>query len=189
MLLGYGFTVRRPYMGNAWGRQLIEAPSLSAKLRVIGKQRDRIRRDEEEKRRQTDGLVRYAGYRGTDEDGRRLDRREFAETIRALEVLSSAHMGWFRREPVGRYKVKVAEFMGTFARGLPEGHGIAMEVADDGQSWYAWRRTVSGWVLAVGAASPPPDQRFYDGEYPPKGFPGPDRHWGHVPFERGRNWE
>lgn len=32
MLLGYGFSVRRPYMGNAWGRQLIEAPSLRAKL-------------------------------------------------------------------------------------------------------------------------------------------------------------
>jgi len=41
-----------------------------------------MRRDKEEKRRKADALVRYAGYRGADEEGRRLDRREFAETIR-----------------------------------------------------------------------------------------------------------
>jgi hypothetical protein len=189
MLLGFGFSVRKPYMGNAWGRQLIEAPSLRAKLRVIRELRGRIRRDEEEKRLKADDLVRYAGYRGTDEEGRRLDRREFAETIRALETLSTAHMGWYRKDPAGRYKARVAEFMSTFARGLPEEHGITMEVSVDGQSWYAWRRTVSGWVFAVGAASPPPDQRFYDGEHPPKGFPSPEGTWGNLPFERSVDWE
>jgi hypothetical protein len=189
MLLGFGFSVRKPYMGNAWGRQLIEAPSLRAKLRVIRELRGRIRRDEEEKRLKADDLVRYAGYRGTDEEGRRLDRREFAETIRALETLSTAHMGWYRKDPAGRYKARVAEFMSTFARGLPEEHGITMEVSVDGQSWYAWRRTVSGWVFAVGAASPPPDPRFYDGEHPPKGFPSPEGTWGNLPFERSVDWE
>lgn len=64
-----------------------------------------------------------------------MDRREFAETIRALETLSSAHMGWYRNEPSGRYKPKIVEFMPTYARGLRTEYGIAMEVAQDGQSW------------------------------------------------------
>lgn len=189
MLLGYGLSLRRPFMGNAWGRELIEAPSLRAKLRVIGQQRARIRREEQEKRRKADNLMRYAGYVGTDDEGRRLDRREFAETIRALELMSSAQMGWYRNEPAGSYKVWPGAVISALTRGLPEDHGVTVEVADDGQSWYAWRRTVSGWVFAVGAAGPPPDQRFYDGEEPPIGFPGPSGAWGDHPFERGPNWE
>jgi thiamine transporter ThiT len=190
MLLGYGLRVRRPYVGNAWGRELVEAPTLRAKLRVAHEQRARVRRDQDEKRRKVDNLERYAGYSGTDAAGRRLDRREFAETIQALETLSSAHMGWYRNEPAGRYKAKLTEFMDVYARGgLPDEHGITMEVSADGQSWYAWRRTAAGWVFAVGAAAPPPDQRFYDGEYPPKGFPGPKGRWGLLPFERGPNWD
>ena len=118
-----------------------------------------------------------------------MDRREFDETIRALEALSSAHMGWYRHEPAGRYRDKIADFMSIYARGLREEHGITMKVAGDGQSWYAWRRTESGWLFGVGAASKPPDQRFYDGEYPPRGFPGPDGRWAAFPSIAARNWE
>ena len=42
--------------------------------------------------------------------------------------------------------------------GLPRESGITLHVARDGQSWYARRRTVTGWCFAIGAAGPPPDQ-------------------------------
>ncbi len=189
MFLGYGLSVRRPSMGNAWGRELIEARSLRAKLRVIGQQRARIRRDEEARRRKAADLVRHAGDPGTEAKVRRLDRREFAETIRALELIGSAQMGWYRNEPAGSYKTWPDAVLSGFAHGLPEDHGIQLRVRRGGQAWYAWRRTVSGRVFAVGAAGPPSDQRFYDGPEPPKGFPGKRGCWGHFPFERGPNWD
>jgi hypothetical protein len=98
-------------------------------------------------------------------------------------------MGWYRNPPEGRYKAKVGEFLSTLARDLPEDHGITMEVRKDGQAWYAWRRTITGWVFGIGAAGSPPDQRFYEGEVPTEGFPGAKSSWGHVIFERGPNWD
>ena len=35
---------------------------------------------------------------------------------------------------------------------LSEPPGIEMFVSDAGDTWYAWRRTISGWVFAIGAA-------------------------------------
>lgn len=190
VLLGYHVRVRdMRRFANYWAREVAEAPTLRAKLRIIREHRARMRADKATELKKAEDLVRYSGYRGTDDEGRQLDRREHAATIRALETLSSAHMGWYRNAPEGRYKAKVAEFLPTFARGLPEDHGITMEVRGDGQAWYAWRRTITGWVFGIGAAGPPPDQRLYDGEVPPKGFPGPTGSWGRIPFERGPDWE
>jgi hypothetical protein len=98
-------------------------------------------------------------------------------------------MGWYRNEPEGRYKLMPDAVLSALARGLPDDHGIQMRVRPKGRSWYTWRRTVSGWVFAVGAAAPPSDQRFYDGPEPPEGFPSPRGTWGRLPFERGSNWE
>ena len=65
-----------------------------------------------------------------------------------------------------------------------------MRVHEAGQSWYAWRRTVTGWCFAIGAAGPPPEQWEYDGPEPPAGFPGEDPAWGSHAFseEANRNW-
>jgi hypothetical protein len=62
-----------------------------------------------------------------------------------------------------------------------------MRVSKDGQKWFAWRRTISGWVFAIGAAGPPPDQWEYDGADPPAGFPGEGPAWGTSAFGRDRN--
>jgi hypothetical protein len=86
-------------------------------------------------------------------------------------------MGWYRREPVGRYKRDVADVISVFAHGLPDEHGIVMKVRSDGQAWYAWRRTVTGWVLGVGAKGPPPNQWFYEGPEPPKSYPASGEGW------------
>lgn len=191
LALVLSFHVRSRELGRfagSWPRQLPEAAGFRAGRSVIRDfRRDLAKRDAADHKKAED-LVRYAGVTGTDGEGRRLDRREFAETISALELLSSAHMGWYRNPPEGRYKRDVSGVLSVFARGLPEEHGIVMKVRKNGQAWYAWRRTISGWVLAVGAIGPPPNQWFYDGPEPPKGYPGSDVSWGSRPFDQSANW-
>jgi hypothetical protein len=59
-------------------------------------------------------------------------------------------VGWYQREPTGRYKPNVGDVNSVLAQRLPAERGIVMKVCTDGRAWYAWRRTVSGWVFAVG---------------------------------------
>jgi hypothetical protein len=136
-------------------------------------------------------LKRYAGVAGTDTEGRQLDRREFKETTRALRWLATCQMGWYSN-PGNRYRADLFEILAdSFSwQGLPSEHGITLYVARDGQSWWAWRRTVTGWCFAIGAARPPPDQWEFDGPQPPKGFPGEDKSWGEGPSAPAstRNW-
>jgi hypothetical protein len=190
VLLGYHLRIRDMHsFANYWARQVAEAPSLRAALRLIRGHRAKRRQDEAEARQAADDLVRYVGAPGTDAVGRQLDRREFAETIAALEWLSTCHMGWYVNPPEGRYKADMLKiFQPGFMRGLPDEHGITLKVRKDGQAWYAWRRTITGWIFAVGANGPPPNQWFYDGSEPPKGYPGSDPAWGSTAFERGANW-
>jgi hypothetical protein len=122
---------------------------------------------------------------------RRLDRREFKETVSALRSLALYQIGWYRNHS-GRYKEDLLAIIGDdfTSDGLPKDSGITLKVSDDGQSYYAWRRTVTGWCFAIGAAGPPPEQWEYDGPHPPQRFPGEDPAWGERPFsdEVNRNW-
>lgn len=175
---------------GSWQLRLGKASSFREARNVVRdfrhEQREAARIDEEERER----LIRFAGVDGTDEDGRRLDRREFEETADALRWLGTSLMGWFRQQD--RYRADLlAVLEDDFTRqGLAVPSGIAMRVAEDGQAWYAWRRTVTGWYFAMGAAGPPPEQWEYDGPEPPKGFPGQDPSWGSGPFsgQANRNW-
>lgn len=174
--------------GGFWAKQLAEAGSWrEARQALEAFLSDRREREGEERRKQEE-VVRNASRVGTDADGRQLDRREFAETISALEWLHTCQMGWYRNRTKGRYPADLLKiFQPGFTRGLPDDHGIQLHVRRDGKAWYAWRRTVSGWVFAIGANGPPPNQWFYDGPSPPPGFPG--RSWTTRPFVRGPNWE
>jgi hypothetical protein len=98
-------------------------------------------------------------------------------------------MGWYRRQG-GRYRSDLLEIIGDFStQGLKGEHGIELRVRRDGQAWYAWRRTVSGWVFAIGSAKNPPDQWLYDGADPPRGFPGKDKSWGkQLSTDASKNW-
>jgi hypothetical protein len=81
-------------------------------------------------------------------------------------------MGWYRNRG-GRYRADLLELLGDFtSQGLPEDHGITLHVAKNGKSWWAWRRTVTGWCFAIGAVGPPPDQWEFDGPEPPHGSLG-----------------
>lgn len=136
-------------------------------------------------------LIRYAGSSATNEDGRPLDRREFRETARALRWLYTCHSGWYSKAPEG-YKKDLLERLGDdfSSQGLPAPSGICMRVSEDGQRWYAWRKTPSGRYFAIGASCKPPDQWLYDGPNPPSGFPKLSKEWGDAPFvdANAPNW-
>lgn len=95
-----------------------------------------------------------AGSDGTDEDGRRLDNREFRETKAMLRKLltsamgSHASKGQLRRDLVGGvYTGK------DFAKaGLPANPKIYTRVSSDGKTIWFWRETISGWFLGAALA-------------------------------------
>ena len=162
-----------------------EARKVIAEFRQQLQERARTAADEQER------LRRYAGSDSTDKQGRRLDRREFKETIGALLTIHTCQMGWFRNRG-GRYRDDLLQILGDSLthHGLPRESGVTLRVSEDSQSWYAWRRTMTGWCFAIGAAGAPPDQWKYDGAEPPKGYPGSDQSWGSDPFsdEVNPNW-
>ena len=79
-------------------------------------------------------LQRYPGSDETDAEGRRLGRREFKETMKALQWLETCQMGWYRNR--GRHREALLNMLGgDFTwQGLPKDSGITMRVAKDGQS-------------------------------------------------------
>ena len=171
-------------------RKLGEAQTFSAARGVVAEFLDTLSRKAQAEIDEKERLRRYSGSQELNDGGRRLDRREFAETNGALQWLATCQMGWHRNR--GRYRRDLLRVLGDdfTSYGLPKDSGITLHVAPDGQSWYAWRRTVTGWCFAIGAAGPPPDQWTYDGPEPPRGFPGRDLSWGADPFadEVNRNW-
>ncbi len=172
-----------------WQFKLAQSTSFADGRRVIREFRQAVKEEAEQAVADEERLVRYAGVDGVDVDGRRLDRREFEATARALRWVGTCQMGRHRREDWGRYRADLLDFAldGYAGRDLPKPHGVEMRVSDDGQKWYAWRRTISGWVFAIGAAGAPPDQWEYDGPEPPSGFPGDSHEWGEEPFTMGAN--
>ncbi len=175
-----------------WIKRAAVAPDVTGARAVVQRFRDEQRAAEQAERDAEERLWRYAGSNKTDTDGRRLDRREFKETTEALRYLAGCQMGWYRNRGGRYHREDLLSALGdTFTRrGLPKDHGIVVRVAKDGQAWYAWRRTVTGWCFAIGAAGPPPDQWEFDGPEKPNGFPGKASEWGSGSFldEVNRNW-
>ena len=173
-----------------WPRKLSEAPTFSAARRVVREFLAHQERAKQARLAEEDRLRRYTGSQELDDEGRRLDRREFATTIDALHWLATCQAGWYGRGE--RYRDDMLKIVDNdFTRqGLPKKSGITLRIAKDGQSWYAWRRTVTGWCFAIGTAGPPPDRWEHDGPEPPNGFPGIDPIWGNGPFsdQANRNW-
>jgi len=140
--------------------------------------------------RQAEREAALAGSDEVDEQGRRLDQREFGPTRESLRWLAICQMGVSRN--TGRYDAnRLGIVESSFPRkGLPAEHGIEMHVSSDGQAWWAWRRTVSGWCLGIGAVGPDPlAQWFYDAGDPPAA--GPDEapeEWGGAAHALLLNW-
>lgn len=117
-----------------------------------------------------------AGSHETDERGRRVDDREIAETRDALRLLQTSAMGWHAQRGVFRDDL-VGGVYGTddFARrGLPFDHGLNQRVSGDGQEVAYWRRTASGWVMAIALTAQGDDgfvERLYAGPDVPAWLP------------------
>lgn len=129
-----------------------------------------------------------AGVLGADSEGRRLDQREFDETKQALRWVATVQIGRYPGNE-NRYVSDILKIVGDFDRhGLPGEHNVVVNVQHDGQAWFAYRRTISGWVLAIGSRDAPPDQWFYDGPEPPSGYPGESPGWGDIAHADTANW-
>lgn len=118
-------------------------------------------------------LVDNAGRQGVYENGLVLDRREFAETKKALDWLATCHMGWYRNEDrPDEYRADLLDVLiGSHQLDLPSDAPIVTRVRKDKQAWYAYRKTPSGHIFGIGASGPPPSQWHYDGPMPPSGYP------------------
>lgn len=142
-------SVVRDLQGAA-NHDVVHADGFRAAVRAIRHVRRERRAEREAERAAAQRLIDNAGLDGWDDVGQRLDQREFAETRRALQWLATCRMGHYRHDE--RYRPDLLPLVESqFVRdGLPEDHGIVMNVAVDGQSWYAYRETVSGWYFAIG---------------------------------------
>ena len=125
-------------------------------------------------------LDQRAGLVGTDSEGLQLDRREFQATKDALRDLANCQAGWYRNDQprTDSYRSDFLDiFVGSGLEGLPTDHGIILKVRADGEAWYAYRQTPSGYFFAIGASGPPPSEWYWDGDKPPPGFPSKRRGW------------
>ena len=191
LLLGLRFHLQEiSRISLYWLRQVAEAPSFREALHVVGQYRDDLKRSDRLMAEEQQRLRDYAGVKGVDAEGLQLDRREFKETVDALLWVSTCMSGWYRRE--SRYRADILDILqGSFERhGLNDPPGIELRVSPSGQSWFAWRRTITGWCFAIGAAGPPPEEWRYDDPRPPDGFPGTDPCWGDTSLstESSLNW-
>jgi len=141
-----------------------------------------------EKQAKARRLSTNAGVPGVDAEGRRLDQREFDETKQALRWVATVQMGRYRGNK-NRYVSDILNIVGDFDRhGLPGDHGVVVNVRHADQAWFAYRRTITGWVLAIGSRDAPPDQWFYDGPEPPSGYPDESPGWADTAHSDTANW-
>jgi hypothetical protein len=172
LLAGLRFSTHLASSFNGiWLRRIAQARGFQEGLRVMQEFRKSLRAEAEAERQHLNRLRDFAGVDGDDEQGLRLDRREFAETKNVLTDLFYRQMGWYRNR-LGRYKGDMLDVLGDVPRkGLPADHSIELRVREDGQAWMAWRRTPCGWYFAVGGTKDLDAQWQYDGAEPPSRFP------------------
>ncbi|MEX2236900.1 MAG: hypothetical protein WEB00_05090 [Dehalococcoidia bacterium] len=170
-------------------RRLADAMGFRGAWREIGYLRQEAKDRAAAERIQNSRLMENAGVEGVDESGRRLDRREFEATQNSLRWLATCHMGHYRNGNQ-LYRADLLPLVAShFERhGLPKQHGIEMLVSPEGTGWWAFRRTVTGWWFAIGAAGPPPDEWLYDGPLPPSGMPAEPEWDRFAPGRASRNW-
>jgi len=175
--------------GDHWLGDVSAAPTFRTACSVVKSYKHERRSKEREKRRRLAELRCDPRTGRMDAEGRQMDRREFDETTMALDWLATCQMG--RYDELGGYRADMLELLDNDFKdqGLPHEHGIQMLVTDDLESWWAWRRTVTGWCFAIGSNAPPPDQWLFDGPNPPTGPPGGDPIWGSSPdASLAMNW-
>ncbi len=97
-----------------WPQEAAEAPTFGQTLEVLRSYRASRREEERRVAEYEAGLVRFAGVDGTDDEGRRLDQREFKETKEVLHLLATAQMGWYRNDE--RYRADLLSVLESLNR-------------------------------------------------------------------------
>ncbi len=175
LLTGYGLHNHEmaAFRGMAY-TDLASAKTWREARKVVAYRRAEARVAEATKDLAAGRLVRYEGIAGTDWEGRPYDEREFEETKTALEFLASVHRARYEN---GRYRRDLMKIVkGIVSRTLPD-EGFVMTIAKDRRSWFAWRRTIGGWYLGVGAIGAPTEDWVYLGEHAPQSFPSARTGW------------
>jgi hypothetical protein len=164
---------------GGWTSQAAKVTTTSKTRSLVREMKQQRARDQAERAAARERLVRYAGVVGVDEDGFQLDRREFAETKEALRWYWACSAGWYQNDDrPDTYRSDLIDVLGPLGiRDLPEDHGIVTKVRKDGQAWYAYRVTPSGYVFGIGASKAPPSQWLYAGSKPPSGYPSKKGGW------------
>lgn len=128
----------------------------------------------EAERRKMDRYLQHANSDAVDENGWRMDRRGFSATRDALRQLVIAQGSFAQRN--GHSGTLTDLQKDIVSRTLvKEPDSLTLQLDEFG-SWWAWRRSESGWVFAIGGL-PGDDRIFYtDGESPPLG-PPPGAPW------------
>lgn len=189
LLVGLRFSLKhaRCFTGR-WRMKFLEMHGFKDRLSVIAAYRKDTQKREAEERAAVRRLKQYAGVDGKDEHGKRLDRREFKETCRLLIDLYFYQRGM--RVNRGKYFDQPLILLNDSKYyGLGENRDLAVAafVKKDKSAWYAWRRTVTGWVFAIGGAKDPNERWQYDGSEPPSTYPSANNpHW---KKDESTNWE
>lgn len=130
-----------------------------------------------------------AGSDDVDGAGRRVDDREFDETRAALRRVQTAQFG--RWNNLGRYLGEELEEVlasGFIRDGLPSPPQVRIRCTPTGDAWWAWRCTVTGYVLGIGGLGPRPSEWYFEGPHEPDGPPGSGPGWGDGEFAATSNW-
>jgi hypothetical protein len=93
--------------------ELARTKSVREGLKIIADYRRSLREAEAARKHAADRLRDNAGLIGTDEEGRQLDQREFAETCDALHWIASCQMGWYRSRSEG-YRPEMLETLASY---------------------------------------------------------------------------
>lgn len=139
--------------------------------------------------RKADRQAANAGSQAVDDNGKRVDDREFFETRDMLRLLSNSAVGHHRQR--GHFRDDLVG--GVYGdkdftkRGLPAVHGVQQAVRADGAEVIYWREMISGWVLGIalrweGGAFV---ERYWAASVPPDGFTSDG--WS-LPWESPPDW-
>lgn len=165
------------HFAGQWLGRLARQKTFRGAQHEMREYRRDIRRNVKAERVRLERLLTMSGVAGTDENGFRRDRREFAATKKVLNHLFYMQMGWHRNR-LGHFKPDILEFLGDVTKeGLPAEHGIELRIRSDRQAWYACRETPSGWFFGVGGDGDLTTEWQYDGVEPPATFPSGEGGW------------
>ena len=119
---------------------------------------------------------RYAGSKELDEEGRRLDRRGFDAAKKLLFDVSAYQHGVYQKR--GRYAADREEL--DPSSNLLGAHEFELRTSDDGQKYWAWVVTPTGFVFGMAGRGGDRPVWQYQGDEPPVGGIDSEADWRHV---------